>query len=182
VCVYWDMSLRMLFADKHGMENIMATILSRADRHSRDYVAEQQSTWEVIKRDHDRAMAVYDIEYLVGIGCVVIDYCQNVVEEWHEWVSEDSERYDDATHEVIRCVERRLIEAARGTQGLIDTVQGWGHSVKKKDEFQRLAERLFLANGMSADSPGIDSIASAEQRARVEHEEGKTVEIEGWGD
>ncbi len=159
----------------------MAPILNRPQRLSRDYLSDQQSTWELIKQEHDRAMLVYDIEDVVRFGRFAIEYCLDSIERWHHWVSEDAARYDSRVHDELRSIEQRLIEATVGTVELIKKAESWGYNIAHAKEFGDRVQRLQTATGTSTDSPDMLTISEAERTARNEHAQGRTTEIESWG-
>ena len=159
----------------------MAGVLSRAQRYTDEYKSEADSTWEVVKKEHDRAMVVCDVEDLVGLGIFVVDLWFRNVDRWHEFVSEDPNHYDKQKHETLQRLEPILVEAVQLTLEAISSVKKWGFEVDGEDEFRKLADELLACTNPFSDTGVQEQIRALGKKAVKEYRDGQLQEIKHWG-
>lgn len=155
----------------------MAVKLEKARRFAEDYRNEASSTWAEIKAQHDEAMHVYDAEDIVGYGNYAMSLWLRTVERWHDWVSEDAQRYDDAHHEIFVATERLLLSTNNDVLQMVDAIKRAGFDVKGETKFRKLAKQVSAA----ADPLSSRMVELAELEAEA-LKQTELQEIDVWGD
>lgn len=156
--------------------------LSRAEHFTEEYRENAESIGEAVRKEHDRAMIVCDVEDLVGLGIFVTDMWFRHVERWHEWVSEDKKRYQKDIHETLRRLEIILVEAVRKTLEAISCVKKWGFEIDDEKEFRECADQLLACTQPLADPHCQEQIRTLGKEAVQEYKASQLQEIKHWGE
>ncbi len=160
----------------------MAEALEKAERHARLYAESQQDAWARIQQKHDQAMLVLDIEDLVDHGLFVLRLWLRHAEQWHMWVSQDAERYDAQSHELLNEIEKLAVDATNGTLRLVEKAKNWGYEIERETEFEQLAHDVLGCARQPGEQFRDVAFRKLGADAVNEHERGKTKEIGHWGE
>ncbi len=160
----------------------MAEFLKNTIADAETFLARQEDAWAQLKRDHDQAMFVFEVEDLVDYGISLLRCWARHAESWHRWVSEDPARYDAKRHEKLRRLERMASQAAQGTIELINEVKTSGHEIQRESEFCQVAEHVISSAASPAQQFIGKKFAEYQKDAWQEYQAGEAKEITNWGD
>ena len=156
--------------------------LEIAKEDAERYLEREQSAWAQLKREHDQAMFVRDLEGLVAYGIYALESWTKHAQNWHLWVSEDASRYEENRHKNLLKIEAMASEAAKGTIELINKVKKWGYEVDRESDFREIAEFVIGAAVSPNEQFASKSFAKYQAEAWQEYQASEAEEISNWGD
>lgn len=160
----------------------MSVMLDRTERRALGFRDESESAWKSIKKESDRALAAMEAQDTVAMGIFAMETVFRHTENWHAWVSEDSDRYKETDHRKLKWIESMCVQAAKTTVLLIEKTKEWGHTIEGEARFRELADRLFGAAESPEKQFSNDDFRAYTEKAYLEYQAGNAESIESWGD